>query len=163
MSEPKDVPAPGSIAAKMAAAEAKRKDRKPAGAAPGDNQEADTQLAGEPASQLAGQPASSVRSELASRPASEPASSGLPPMLGSTVALADLVGGGVDPSRDLVAAGARVPRYLKAALASTASLTKNSRTPMKEQDILTAALLAYLPEDIVKQAWDNASSNRGFS
>lgn len=171
----------GGIAARVAAAEqAKKAARRPAGATARDDGNtapdtasegvgsdaeqatSDKLLAEQLAAPLAEQPASNVRDRPASETASGTASSLLPHGFGTSVSLADLVGGGVDPDRDLVAAGARIPRYLKAALTSTAQLTRNSRTPLKEQDLLMAALLNYLPQNIVEQAYKNASSNRGF-
>lgn len=181
MSENEQKPRQGGIAARVAAeAEKNARVRKPAGAAGKDAAEDKTDVEDtvrvnesdtDQAKPLADPLANPIASNVRDRPASGSASglvntaggTRLPSITSSSISLANLVGGGVDPDRDLIAAGARVPRYLKAALTLTAQLTRNSRTPLKEQDLLREALLAYLPKDIVEQAYDNALTNKGFA
>lgn len=151
----------GGVAAKAAAAAAKKREAAGGGGGADDepkDEKKEVEKAEEP--KLDPQLRSDVRSENASGSASNGASSPLGGVDSGNISLAALMGGGIDPERDMVNPGARIPRYVKAAMETVAMLTKNSRTPVDQQTIVTEALKAYLPQEILETAYNNAT--RGF-
>ncbi len=69
-----------------------------------------------------------------------------------SIALAALMSPQVDPELDLVAAGIRLPRYVKEALRLAAVIGRG-----QEQRIVAEALKAYLPGELLDEAYRAAA------
>lgn len=68
----------------------------------------------------------------------------------SALSLAALMHGPVDPEQDRGQTGIRLPRYVTDAVRLVAA---TSRGRLAMQDIVTEAVKAYLPADVLHQAW----------
>jgi hypothetical protein len=75
-----------------------------------------------------------------------------------SIPLAALMAPKLDPELDLVLSGARLPRYVDEALRLAALISRKPR-----QQIVAEALKAYLPAELLDEAYRAASGGDGRS
>lgn len=73
-----------------------------------------------------------------------------------SIPLSALMAPKIDPELDLVQGGARVPRYVDEAVRLASVISRKPR-----QQILADALKAYLPPELLDEAYRNASGGGG--